>query len=141
MLSAETSKQVSFESYKTTRPCIVMKGKHRLPDYQDRNGMHPVIVSVATLSPEEMLLWKKRGEQLKTDYRFDFQDAAQFLDAPFFGPYVGEIFYILPDAHLDHTQAGFKEDLQKVLDNVKDQVGCEWHIEDREIEVWRPVVK
>ena len=77
-------------------------------------------------------------------HQFEFKRAAELLDAPFFHDQptdIGSLFYIGADAKLDRTKAGYQDELRRVLDNIKAQVGGEWSIEEREIETWEPTVE
>lgn len=140
IITTDTGKKLRFEHHVIKRPCILLSGKlRRGPENKDHFSI--VAVSLKPLPKEEMDRWVAGQRPRNTTHRFSFQPVAQLLDAPFLGDSTetgiqNNMFYIAPDAELDHTAADFRPKLQQALDNLKTQIGGTWSIEDREIDTW-----
>jgi hypothetical protein len=141
IIAADTRETIIFTQGKQSRWCIVTKGPfhdHDAP--QNRDGFHPVIVSLKTPGAEQLTQWQKKSpREAKT--RFRFQEVGRDMDAPCFGESFGDMFYVMGDAKLKRDDPDYKAELQQVVENVRAQVGGTWGIEEREIDVWTAVVK
>jgi len=144
----EIGKRVGFERRVEKRPCIVLKGNAGAGPMNGQN-FHIVALSVKPLSAAELKNWIADNRPRSSTHRFDFQSTAEALDAPFFQEQIalapnlfeGNTFHIGKDAMLNRTDADFKAKLGKVLENMKAQIGGDWSIEEREIEVWEAKVQ
>ena len=115
--SADIGKTVTFERLKQSRWCIVTKGPfhdHDAP--KNREGFHPVIVSLKTPEAEELAQWQKKPPR---DSRtgFQFQHVGKWMDAPCSGEGFGDMFYVMADAKLKRDDPDYKAELQQVMDN------------------------
>lgn len=141
IISEGTGKPLAFKHRIERRSCIVLKGETRHAP-KDRRNFEVVAVTLDPLPDEELKEWIKGNRPKDSTHQFDFQGVASYLQAPFFqdrGISIAGVFYISADAKLDRTSPTYRQDLQQVLDNVAGQVGGEWSIEDRDIDVWEPV--
>jgi RNA polymerase sigma-70 factor (ECF subfamily) len=140
IITADTGQKFRFEHHVVKRPCILLGGQVR-PGPENKEHFHIVAISLKPLTEDEMGRWVAGQRPRNTTHRFSFQPVAQILDAPFLGDSVltgiqNNMFYIAPDAQLDHTATDFRPKLQQVLENLKTQIGGTWSIEDREIDTW-----
>lgn len=92
------------------------------------------------LSQTEIKRWIAGDRPKGCAIKGTLDDAALFLDAPFFGAEYSNYYIVGADARLNRNDPDYLAKLMKILDNVKSQIGGEWLIEDRDIDVWEPVV-
>ena len=138
IISADTGRPLAFKHRVDRRPCIVLKGETRHAP-KNRRNFEVVAVTLAPLPQGDLKEWIKGNRPKDSTHQFDFQGVARVLQAPFFedrGISIAGIFYISADAKLDRTSANYRRDLQQVLDNVAAQVGGQWTLEDRDIDLW-----
>jgi RNA polymerase sigma factor (sigma-70 family) len=143
LISAEGQTPIHFAHKIVRRPCIVLTGKVR-KGVTTPEGFTGVTISRRALSPEEARRWMMGSPpENVTVAGMQFQTVAEILDAPFFDSryamYVNNYYPVGPDAHLVHTDPDYRASLQQVIDNIKAQVGGDWTIDDRDIDIWEPV--
>lgn len=143
IVSTQTGKPLVFQHRVERMACIVLRGETR-PAPKNGRGFAVVAVTLEPLAESELKQWIADKRPEDSTHQFDFQGAAKSLRAPFFTERpvrVGDMFYISADARLDRAAPDYRLKLAQVLDNITAQVGGEWTIEDRDIDVWEPVMK
>jgi RNA polymerase sigma factor (sigma-70 family) len=123
-----------------TRLCIILAGATH-PGLEDSRHFPTIVL---TEKPLDAAAYKRAINRYPQGWthRFQFQPAAQVMDAPFFigdddsRNIANDDFLIAPDAQLKQTDAQHRAKLQRILDNLPAQVGGEWKLEERELEVF-----
>lgn len=150
----QTGKPLRFEKRAVTRPCVFhdsLKGEKVIYPPVEQGEFRKVMLTIDPLSDEELAKWKKSRPDEAT-HRFSAKRTGQVIDAPILSPIhiwmddrtrtTPGVFYIGVKAQqLSHTDRDYRENLQKIVDNMRAQVGGEWRIEDRTFDIWRPVVE
>ena len=142
----DTGRNTDFAKRTVTRPCIVQRGEITLPPPRD-DRFTVAVITVEALPDDELRRWIQNDRPKGSIHRFQMQEVARALDAPFYFAGQGQsvkdigVFYIDEQAqNLSWERPDFRANLRKVLDNLEAQLGGEWSIEDRTFDVWRPVV-
>jgi hypothetical protein len=146
LVAQQTGKRFRVVKAQTTRPCIILKGDTRKPP-ESTKGFPTVVLTQAPLDDAAINAWfVGRGGKGGT-HTFQFQPASEHLGAPFFIDGVdgdaleidADLYLIAADAQLKPTDPQYLPKLRKVLDNIEKQIGGEWRIESRTLDVFRIV--
>jgi hypothetical protein len=144
-----TGTSVHFVKQLKSRPCIVLRGK-TTAGFKSESGARTVVMSQTPVDAKTMALWAK-NRTLPSNVRRQgsVQDAARALAAPFFAEggekdsvmgygkfHENSLFLMAADARLKPDDPELKTKLRKILDFVQEQIGGDWRVEKREIEVY-----
>jgi hypothetical protein len=130
----------------TTRPCVILKGPTRRPA-ESRPGFATVILTQSPLNPAATKRWLGGDlvEGTRSESRLAY--ASKLLDAPVFldgsdsstSAELNDVglYLVAPDAQLEWRDPLYEARLKRILANLPRQVGGDWRIEHRTLDVLR----
>jgi hypothetical protein len=144
LVAEHTGKRLRVVKAQTTRPCIILKGNTRKPPESEK-GFPTLILTQAPLDAAALKAWFAGRRGKGTTHTFQFQPASEHLGAPFFidgresdtMEIDADLYLIAADAQLKTTDPQYEAKLRKILDNIEKQIGGEWRIEQRTLDIFR----
>jgi len=144
LVAEQTGKRLRVVKAQATRPCIVLKGQTRTPP-ESRDGFPTIVLTQAPLDDAALKAWFGGRRGGGSTHRFQFQPATELLGAPFFidgndsdaMEINVSLVLIAKDANLKPADPEYEMKLRKVLDNIEKQIGGEWRIERRTLDIFR----
>jgi len=144
LVAEQTGKRLRVVKAQATRPCIILKGNTRTPP-ESRDGFPTIVLTQAPLDDAALKAWFNGRRGKGSTHRFQFQPATELLGAPFFidgndsdaMEISVNLVLIAADANLKHSDPQYEAKLRKVLDNMEKQIGGEWRIEQRTLDIFR----
>ena len=140
IMSGDMGVAVTFVHKKEKMACVVWKGEMKSAEKNGR-GKPMVFVAVADAAAEDMTNWRQKLPKGWIT-AFSFEQLGKLVDAPCFieGDYSGNWFAVAKEARLHRGDADYRENLRTVMEHVRAQAGGTFTIEEREEDVWEPVV-
>jgi RNA polymerase sigma factor (sigma-70 family) len=143
LIAQRTHQVVKFAQQKIPRPCLVLRGKTGVGP-KNKRGRHAVLVSQTPLDERSRSLLINEPREARLDgysYESDMSRVAEKLAAPFIteavtGFWLNGNFVVAPDATLDPADPEYVPKLKRIAENFRAQIGGDWSVEVREIEVW-----
>ncbi len=142
-----TGQSVRFVHATRTIKCIVLHGKaHAAP--KNARGFNVLVLAQVPLDDTTIKRWVNGWRPAGCTYAYSMDQASPTLGAPFFladsdrerarfPADSGNLLLIAPDAKLNPADPHYEQKLRRVLDNVQKQIGGDWQIEPRKLDVWK----
>jgi RNA polymerase sigma factor (sigma-70 family) len=140
LIGQRTGQQVKFAQRKVPRPCLVLRGKTEL-GLKNKNGRHAVLLSQQPLDGPTRLMLTNEDRPRGFHVSSNMDGASERVAAPFFSEPTTGIernvrFLVATDARLDPADPELVPKLKRIAENLRAQVGGEWNVEIRELDVW-----
>ncbi len=148
LIAEKTGQHFQFVHGTRKRLCIVLHGMtHSAPANSD--GFHILFLTQSPID-DALIARIDKGINLPgSTHTFSMDQASPILGAPFFiaddpehNPeyailmHDGWLIPIAADAQLKSTDPTYPQQLRKVLDNIQKQIGGDWQLETRDLEVF-----